>query len=529
MAKVIKRFDLDLSDLPGSGELRNFKVIGTKGCEFILEIIDNTTGYYYNFFRGGFQLSKTRLESEITQDFYSGYINFPAVTGSDDKYDIYLYAKPGTSHANYREVRFLDSTIDLNSSIGSNSLMMQKVVHQYADVVLTIAKESLSSTIENTGTGSVDTLTISVPRNKSIGKKAFSLKCVVNTATKAYQIIKQPTASDILAYSSVVVGSAPELLRGENEFPTVTSSGKVSPAVISSTTVTVANLSATPLVGDKFFITDGVNSVLPQIADAVSVTEGSGNVTSSVAVTVSNLKGIQFSNRKNYQWPVDNILKIKPGMIVFGSANLTASTTVSSYEDSIVNFENTPQETVIIRNRSNALNTKNQKPTIVNGIVTVQPGNVVFNNQQLLALAGDTIKIGGYGRRNILSISGYDILFTDLAISLTPITTTTTSASSASTSVALTARDGILNTVSTVSGIGINPALAAPTVSSGANATGAGTVVLSAAQTLESGVTLTFPGAGKVATITGNIEILKAGTENATLYFDAEKLLSTSA
>ena len=92
----------------------------------------------------------------------------------------------------------------------------------------------------------------------------------------------------------------------------------------------------------------------------------------------------------------------------------------------------------------------------------------------------------------------------------------------------LAARDGILNTVSTVSGIGINPNAAAPTVNSGASAAGAGTVVLSAAQTLENGITLTFPGAGKVATITGFIKVIKAGTADATLRFDVEKLLTSA-
>ena len=67
-----------------------------------------------------------------------------------------------------------------------------------------------------------------------------------------------------------------------------------------------------------------------------------------------------------------------------------------------------------------------------------------------------------------------------------------------------------------------------PTVSSGASAAGAGTVVLSTAQTLENGVTLTFPGAGKVATITGNIKVLKAGVADATLRFDVERLLSSA-
>ena len=52
---------------------------------------------------------------------------------------------------------------------------------------------------------------------------------------------------------------------------------------------------------------------------------------------------------------------------------------------------------------------------------------------------------------------------------------------------------------------------------------------MSAVQTLESGVTLTVGNTGRIATITGNIEIVKAGTANQTLRFDMGKLLSTSA
>jgi hypothetical protein len=88
-------------------------------------------------------------------------------------------------------------------------------------------------------------------------------------------------------------------------------------------------------------------------------------------------------------------------------------------------------------------------------------------------------------------------------------------------------RNGILDDISTVSGIGINPSLADPTVDTGAGAvTGAGTLVLTAAQTLEDGATLTFANAGLVATITGNIHVLKAGTASQRLRFDIDNLLS---
>jgi hypothetical protein len=59
--------------------------------------------------------------------------------------------------------------------------------------------------------------------------------------------------------------------------------------------------------------------------------------------------------------------------------------------------------------------------------------------------------------------------------------------------------------------------------------TGAGNWVADAAQTLENGITLTIENTGRIATITGNIEIIKAGTASQTLRFDLEKFLSDTA
>ena len=518
--KTIYSLNMDFSDLQAESSVRNFSVIGDQGSKFSVEVL-NEDNYYYNFTTKLFSSTKYTLKVEMTSGSYVNSIVFPTVTDNDE-YNISLMAEENTKHSNYREKRFEDGSLDINSSIGSNSFLLKKVIYQYTDLTLTIANTSANSTISLTNTS--DTFTLQ--RNKTGYKTAFSISCS-SASTESFRILKQPSVDDILSFVSLTVGSAPELLRGENEFPAVAVTGKINGGV-DGTTVTLDGLSGTPLVGDKFFITDGANSVSPQIVEAVSVTEGAGNITSSVSVSISNDKSIQLSNRKNFQWPIDNILKVKPGMIVFGNVNITADTIVSEYEDSTTIFADTSLEKTIINNRSEATNTKNQKPTIVNGVVTVQPGNVIFSNQQLLSLAGQTIKIGGYGLHNVLSITGYEVKFSDLKIALTPVTTTTTASSSDSTSVVVSARDGIINGVSTVSGIGIDSFTSVPTVSSGGNATGAGTIVLSAAQTLESGITLAFGEGGKVATITGNIEIIKAGDSNATVYFDVERFLSAT-
>jgi hypothetical protein len=678
---IIRNFSLDLSDLPATGQTRSFSINGDVGSEFILEVKDNSTGYYYNFTTQTFGSAKSTLENVLTGNSYQGSIVFPntvttdvvngavsagvkvvmdnavankmavgdRVTGNntlnssaitvaalnpdgdnanefslssavaiaddeilsfsgDDQYDIYLQAKPGTEHAPYNEVRFADGTIDLNSSTGSNSLLMQKVIYQYADTNLILRAYNPTGAFIF---GSKTDASLNFSRGGNTGKIPFSFSCS-SASGASFQIQRQPSPNDILSFLLPVVGSDPEKLPGENEYPeerAAFTGDDVNGAVTSGQVVRMDNtdLSAVIEVGDKITtptttdtvdgdVTSGVKVVMDNnvatnmaVGDRISVdspavlaktfedtvitvaalnpdgdnvkefsmsrsvaigdgatlrfssqinrelttvtvVETSGTATDftmSQAVQLRDNAPLTFSPRKNYQWPLDNISKVTPGMIVVPSTNITTGTKVSEYRDTITLFADTQNERVITKNRAPALNTKNQKPTVTKGVVTTQPGSVVFNKQQVLAFAGNTLKLGGYGESQILNVHGFDVRFTDLAINLAPVTTTTTAASFDNTSVVVAARDGILNGTSTVSGIGINPS-SIPTVSSGANATGAGTIVLDTAQTLENGVTLTFAEAGKTAIVTGNIEVLNAGPESAVLYFDMEKLLTSA-
>ena len=128
---------------------------------------------------------------------------------------------------------------------------------------------------------------------------------------------------------------------------------------------------------------------------------------------------------------------------------------------------------------------------------------------------------------NNTSLNNWDVKLSDIAITLTKPTAVTTAVVNNSTSVPIDNGDGIMDDVSTVSGIGIDPSVVDPTVTTIGSYSGTtATLTLSAAQTLESGITLTFTGAGQTATITGNIEIIEAGTADTNLRFDVEKLLS---
>jgi hypothetical protein len=524
--KNISGFVLDTSDIKEAGETRSFVIAGDNGAEFILEI-KNEDNYYYNFVTNTFQAAQAKLDKTITGSNYTAQVNFPPVE-DEDQYDVFLYAKPGTKHALYNEVRFADGSLDLNSSSGSNSLMMQKVIYQYLDRTLTISTAARTSAF--TPSASTNNA-ITISSGKSKGKIPFTVTSTSAT-DESFVISAQPSSNNVYSAFTRVVGSSPVTLPGENIYPTVTGTDTLVAA--SGTLVTMtANVANTMKVGDKV---TGMLSSIGSVVTVVSMYPTEPNdtgkkFTASESIDPTGPPVLSFSNQMNYSWPLDDTNKITQGMLVThssGDGAIVAGTIISDYRDALTILSGTENEQVITKNYAPALDSKGVKPTMVKGLVTSQTGNVVFNNQQQKLLAGDTINIVGYGEKYIADIDGYTVRFTDLAIALTEITTTTTSAVTGSTSVPVTARAGIRNTVSTVTGIGMNPALAAPTVNSGATADSAGTIVLSAAQTLENGITLTFPGAGKVATITGNIEILKAGPSDATLYFDLEQLLTSA-
>ena len=601
---IIDNLNLDLYDLPYSGETRKFHINARGEAKFILQIT-NEDAYYYNFTTKQFQETPSLLEGVVNSGIYTNEITFPAVTSGvysniaarNDKvtgtvngdvtasttvvldqtieslgisvgdrvtgnaalnaaifyvatipstntftlstaatisndtvlsfygrqYNIYLYAIPGTMHAPYSEVRFLDDSLDINNSSGSTSLMMQKVIYQKADLELTIRGYAPNNTV--TGTGTTDT--ISIDRLRYRGKSPFSFTWTA-VATSAYRVLKQPSSSDVLAFIEPVVGTAPVTLPGENIYPTVTGTDTLRAASGTLVTMTV-DVADTMKVGDKV---TGMLSSIDSAATVVSMYPTEPNAdpdqfTASESIDPTGLPVLSFNNQMNYSWPVTNFAdKIKAGMIVITGTDVTAGTVVSDYEDTITVLEGTEKEQVVVKNKIQAVDTKTQKPTMIKGLITVQPGDITFNKQQVLALAGDTLKVGGYGENEISRVYGWDVRFTDLAVTLTAPTTTTSGVVTGSATIGVNSVEGVINNVSRISGIGINPALQNPLITSGGGATGAGNWTADAVQTLESGRTLTIENTSRTATITGNIEVLKAGTANQTLRFDIEKLIS---
>ena len=478
--KIIKNFTINTDNIKSDGEDRRFIVSGTSGAVFSMQIVNNHN-HYYNFSSRTFSAARSALDNvEITSGSYSGSINFPALTDTNtDYYDIYIFASAryNTEHAKYKEVRFDDDSIDINSSRGSNSLLLTKKIYQRASLDLSIVSYSIAGGAFGSMTAPAQD--IIVDRGKSGGKIPFKITATA-AATRNFVIDRQPVSSDIAVSVNRVIGAAAIPIKGED---------------ISSTTY--------------------------------------------------------------YKWPINNISGLKPGMAVTGGS-IVSNTNLKDYSSSLItDTKEVPVKSkeIFVKDKSGVLKPSPAKlskelfkpkpvaditmPPLLTttkfsevfersiqpiGKVTLtdevrsQAGNVVFNLQQPDALKDDTVTFWGYGTSNISSLTGYELEFSDLKVELTPFTTTVDGAVSNHTNVTVDERTGIRSGVSTVKGIGIDDSTAVPTVASGADAvSGSGVIVLSAAQTLEDNTVLTFGVAGRIITITGNIEIKKAGLANLTL------------
>ena len=526
---IIQSFNLDTTNIKASGENRAFSILGNG--TFSLQI-QNESGSYYNFITRKFQTANARLSNVDLKSSYTGNIKFPTaptttdtvdgavtsgvkvvmdnnvadkmevgdrVTGNaalnaanvtvvalnpdsdnvkefslseaiaisdgvtltftgSDQYDVFLFAENGTKHADYNEVRFGDNTIDINSSTGSDSFLLRKIIYQTLDVELTLSAVTPNSLTVFSGTVSTPQ-TITTQIDKNTGKIPFSIPVTAGT-THSLRIDRIPTIDDMALFVTRTIGSAPIAIEGED---------------VSSSTY--------------------------------------------------------------YRWPIDNIDGLTAGMIPSGN-NITTGTVISSYEEAITQMEGTTRQRKIVKVRIEALDTLGKKPTRTRNtatktLTTVQTGNIVFSKQQAAALADDEIKIYGYGPDAIKALSGWEIELSDITVTLTKPTALVTATTVNSTTVTIDDGDGIMDDISTVSSFNIDSSVASPKVTNIGSYSGTtATLTLSAAQSLEDGETLTFDGAGRTITISGNIEIKKVGEVRSdwggTIFFDLEKFITAT-
>ena len=554
ISKIITGINLDFSDIKEVGEVRKFTVLGSSGAVFSLEVRDcnPSTGVctYYNFQTNSFQATKTGLNNiSISGGSYHGNIAFPE-SATANQYDIFLFAESiyGTRHSRYSEVRFADKTIDINSSKGSNSNLVQKVIYQTLDVDITISGHSPNSTI--THQGSIVTQTITTSRGKNNAKIPFSIPWTV-TNTRTLTIDRQPKVGDVTSYVTRAIGIEPVNIPGEDlgiaikgaGTNTVDGTGNESGA---TTTITMDNVAAgTATVGYRITGNDWLEE---RNVTIISVsTNPNKTIVASVAPVIADGTTLTFTRQLNYRWSLDDIYGLKPGMKIYatdtiGLANgFTKFATIKGYLTQLTGFDGERIEYKIDDINLLGIETYGIKPTITRDssthvVTTTQPGDVIFSQQAYNALGGSSMLIYGYGRSEINSLTEYDIEFSDLKVTLSEVSTLVKGTVSASTTVEVDSGVGIKENISTVSGIGIDSTAIAPTITrltddggSSTWASGAARLTLSAAQTLEDNMSLTFSGASTVATITGNIKINKVGNADVAIYFDLEKFLTMQA
>jgi len=615
---VINSFDIDYSDIKQSGENRRFIINGSEGASFSM-FVTNEDNSYYNFETNSFQTNKYTLSNiKITGGSYSNFISFPSVSDAD-QYNIYLFAELGTKHADYREARFADGTLDLNNTTGSNSLLLQKVIYQKLDTSFRVAPASPTSG-NDFDSMSVTTQIVTSSFGKSTPKIPFSITST-SASTKAFQINNQPTQNDIYATETRTVALAKDI-PGENIYPAVSNTDTVDGAVSGTNKIVMdTNVASKMVVGDRVTVTSAVatdtvdgavgggvkvvmdNNVASKmrLGDRVTITAGDSQsmidyfnarlITVAVLETDGNPKAfslsfapgeisdgatlafesflnrdtytvaaldpdgdnpkefslstvpvlsgildgvtLSFSNRKNHSFSLNNVEGLSNGMVVTGT-NVVANTIIKDYKESINIGEGTGNSYERILQEKpgvlpNPALTEISRNATTNLVTVTTKGSVTFNNQQPLVLEGDTINIYAYGREQMRRLTGWDVEITNLKAELTAVTTTTTSAVSNSTTVPVASGDGIVEGISTVSGIGIDPAVVDPIVSTINSYSGTtASLILSAAQTLEDGITLTFSGGGELVTITGDMKVYKTGSAALALYIDLEKFMTAT-
>ena len=218
MADKRVSMEIDLSDLPAAGGRRSVGFTGENGATFSLEI-KNEDGHYYNFITSSFQVAKDGLKDKsIENGSFDSSVLFPAIT-DDDQYDISLFASVGTRHDDYSEVRFGDGSLDINSSKGSNSLLLSKVIYQYTAVTLTLTGISPNAVMN----GISSSATVSAAGGNSVVSTPFTVTVDASSdlITTCLGVLKQPTPLDILTLKTVNLGNAINI-PGENIYPTAT-------------------------------------------------------------------------------------------------------------------------------------------------------------------------------------------------------------------------------------------------------------------------------------------------------------------
>ena len=459
-----------------------------------------------------------------------------------------------TKHSKRNEIRYIDGSININSSTGSNSNILKRVIYQDVEkkLYLSCIAPSRYSAFAN-----VTNAVIS-----SAQKISFVPTLSGATSKLKYDI----GIGDLLTHGSAAGFSTADWLLTTAINPDGDNVGEitVNKAISIGNSVSIAITppwnGVTPHSDDSTSGRFGVSVSSGKkisIPFSITVTAPSGRVISIVNTpTISNLcafKEITFGSAASaisgedtssdsyfYRWPITNVAGLSEGMMLDpdqagGGVHTTTPASISPY----ITTATTKQ---VSRDKYNSwINSSEYADLVVpgidtgvnevtaidrNGNITAQAGTITFDTQQEDALKSDSgVKIFGYGADQISSLTGgMKVSLSNVKLELAQVSETTAAASSASTTIALD-EVGNVGVGSEVSGVNINSTVVNPTVTYKSTNTGAGNITVSSAQTLEDGQKVFFDGVGTSLTITGNINASNLPISDTTLYFDLESFL----
>lgn len=542
--KKISKITGDLHDIRYNGEKREFTIIGDKGAIFSL-FIQKSDGTFYDFKTETFISTKSGLtRKEILQGGYSFSVNFPSETVSLKTYTMNIIAETGgnikTRHVELNEVLNADNSININKSSGSNSSLLQKILNQ--DVArrffLSCIAPSKYATSTSKTDGIVNSNRVQIDDSTADTKMIGVYDAVTGSGVDDMQFVTvlnpdgdnvrefQITSADSFNNNVDLTFTPP--FNGMTPHYTDSVSGYYINTMPAGGSVNVSfSITATAGEGRAFEV-----SRVPDISDLCSValvTFGS----SALAI-----KGEDTSSSTYYRWPVTNIANLTNNLFLDPArsgtgANTSTPAVISDYksESTIYRLEEEKYNTDIVQDSITDVYVSGIEPTgditavDRNGRPTAQTGNITFNTQQADALKSDAdVRLFGYGDEQIKSMTGMDVVLSNVSVTPTQVSTTTSSGVSNSTTIPVAACIGIAPGMS-MRAVGVDPSATNPIVVSKTATEGAGNVIVSAAQTIENGQTLFFDGGSNVVTITGTVEMSNLPITDTSLYFDVERFL----
>ena len=547
--KKITSIEIDYKDIDPDGGKKAITIIGSPGFIFSLEIYEGSRASYYNFKTKTWAASSYKLTNiQGVSGIANVDIDFP-VQSTLKTFTINIYAETveniKTTHNVFEGVKNEDGSLNLNASTGSDSGVITKTLYQDVVKHLYLSAISPSKSHSSTGTtnGAVSSNRMIIDQDAtdpSIVEVGDLISCTGIASALGVLVTKinpdgnniheiEMSAADVVS-DGVTVTFFPAF-RGMIPNNISSTVGRADLEVASGSSGSLAfSLTLSAIGGRGFYV-----NRLPVAEDLCfinPITFGAD----PLAIT-----GEDVSASTYHRWPVTNIANITNSMILDPSRSSTGVNTTTPALITDYSTTKTLQRIDESNRYYTDVNDYTEQDAYVRGVdssgniavsvdrngrVTAKAGNLAFNVQQADALKADAnVLIIAQGVESVQEATGIGVSLSGVTITKTQVSTTTSAASSASTTIAATEVQDIVVGAS-VRAVGINSALANPTVVSKAATSGGANIVVSAAQTLEDGITLFFDGPSKELVIKGTINVSNMAIADTTLYFNVENFLS---